>query len=53
VIDFTGKVWTKDESQLPYFPKLDEFWGTPFTPKSSHFWIIQLLLSPLPHFRSG
>ncbi len=40
VIDFTGKVWTKDESQLPYFPKLDEFWGTPFTPKSSHFWII-------------
>jgi aspartate-semialdehyde dehydrogenase len=39
-IDFTGKVWTKDESQLPYFPKLDEFWGTQFTPKSSHFWII-------------
>ena len=40
VIDFTGKVWTKDESQLPYFPKLDDFWGTPFTPESSHFWII-------------
>src|SRR5260370_36949574 len=40
VIDFTGKVWTKDHAQLAYFPKLDEFWGTQFTPKSPHFWII-------------
>ena len=39
-IDFTGKVWTKDFKPRPFFPKLDEFWGTQFTPKAPHFWII-------------
>jgi aspartate-semialdehyde dehydrogenase len=40
VIDFTGKVGTKDSSPNPWFPKLDEFWGKQFTPKSPHFWVI-------------
>ena len=39
VIDFTGKVWTKDFAPSPWFTKLDEFWGTQFTPKAPHFWI--------------
>ncbi|HUC54973.1 MAG TPA: Asd/ArgC dimerization domain-containing protein [Candidatus Cybelea sp.] len=40
VINFTGKVRTKEESQLAYFPKLDEFRGTPSTPGAPHFWVI-------------
>lgn len=40
VIDFTGKVWTKDFPPNPWFPKLDDFWGTQFTPGAEHFWII-------------
>jgi aspartate-semialdehyde dehydrogenase len=41
VIDFTGKVWTKDLPPNPWFPKLDQFWGTQFnaTGKGSHFLI--------------
>ena len=42
VIELTGKVWTKDSAPNPWFPKLDEFWGTQFTGtvvKNSHFWV--------------
>lgn len=40
VIDFSGKVWTKDCAANPWFPKLDEFWGTKFAPQAPHFWVI-------------
>jgi len=53
VIDFTGKVWTKDESQLPYFPKLDEFWGTPFHTEVIAFWIISAPAVAAASLRSG
>src|SRR5215472_15690085 len=40
-IDFTGKVPTKDRA--PWFPKLHEFWSTPFVPNvqpnGTQFWI--------------
>lgn len=40
-IDFTGKVPTKDRA--PWFPKLHEFWSTPFDPNvqpnGTQFWI--------------
>lgn len=39
VIDFTGKVLTKDLSVNPWFTKLDEFRGTEFRPRTQHFWI--------------
>src|SRR5438552_2698810 len=45
VIDFSGGVCTKDDAPNPWFPKLDEFWGTRFAPKAptptapTHFWI--------------
>ena len=39
VIDFSGKVWRNDLPRRPWFPKLDEFWGTRFTPDAHHFWI--------------
>jgi aspartate-semialdehyde dehydrogenase len=39
-IDFSGKVYTKDFAPNPWFPKLDEFWGTKFTPGAGHFWVI-------------
>lgn len=39
-IDFTGTVRTKDVAPNPWFPKLDEFRGTTFTPKALHFWVI-------------
>lgn len=41
-IDFTGRVWTKEQAARPWFPKLDEFWNTRFIPKvqpNTHFWI--------------
>jgi len=40
VIDFSGKVWTKDLAVNPWFPKLDEFWGTSFMPGAPHYWAI-------------
>jgi aspartate-semialdehyde dehydrogenase len=40
VIDFTGKVRTKDFAPMAWFPKLDEFGGTQFTPGAPHFWVI-------------
>lgn len=45
ILDFTGKFWTKDLGTAPYFPKLDEFWGTKAPNYSrggqgGHFWII-------------
>src|SRR5215472_8721522 len=40
VVDFTGKVCTKDDAPCPWFPKLDEFWGTKFTPGAGHSWVI-------------
>jgi aspartate-semialdehyde dehydrogenase len=39
VVDFTGKVWTKDLAVNPWFAKLDEFWETKFTPNAEYFWV--------------
>jgi aspartate-semialdehyde dehydrogenase len=45
VLDFTGKFWSKELGPIPYFPKLNEFWGT--KPHNhleigagGHFWIL-------------
>jgi len=47
VFDFTGKFETKDCAPNPFFPKLDDFWGTrppsssePHSGSGSHHWII-------------
>lgn len=47
VFDFTGKFETKDCAPSPFFPKLDDFWGTrppssskPHSGSGSHHWII-------------
>src|SRR5712692_2856073 len=47
VFDFTGKFETKDCAPSPFFPKLDDFWGTrppsssePHSSAGSHHWII-------------
>src|SRR5713226_730567 len=39
VIDFTGKVRTKDLARNPWYTNLDELRGTKFIPKAEHFWI--------------
>src|SRR5437660_2411684 len=39
VIDFSGKVRTKELAVNPSFPKFDELWGTKFIPEARHFWI--------------
>ncbi|HXX99886.1 MAG TPA: Asd/ArgC dimerization domain-containing protein [Candidatus Limnocylindrales bacterium] len=40
VIDFTGEVRTNDHAAIPWFPKLDDYWGTQFPKEAPHFWII-------------
>ena len=39
LIDFTGRVWTKDLAVNPWFTKLDEFRETKFTATAEHFWV--------------
>jgi len=40
VIDFTGKVSSKELAPNAWFPKLDEMRGTALASKAPHFWVI-------------
>lgn len=40
VIDFTGKASIKESGRKPWFPKLDELWGTAFAPNTRDYWVI-------------